>query len=73
MINDLKARWHAEETAIGKFLKKWIGYGLGICAAVGGALEYVVKIPMDFIPEWMKHTIAALAFIGFVAGKMTKK
>lgn len=73
MIQDLKARWQAEESKIGIFLKNWIGKALGVCAAVGFALENFTSIPTDFIPDWLKHTIAALAVIGFVAGKMTKK
>jgi hypothetical protein len=73
MIEKLKARWHAEETAIGNFLKNWIGKLLGVCAAVGFALENFTSIPTDFIPDWLKNTIAVCAVIGFVAGKMTKK
>jgi len=73
MIEKLKARWHAEETAIGNFIKNWIGKLFALCGLIGLASEQLKLIPDDYIPVWVKSTIAVCSVIGFVAGKMTKK
>lgn len=66
-------RIKAEESPLGKFLINWIGKSFLICSVIGAANEYLVLIPSDFIPQWLKYTIAVCGVIGFVGGKLTVK
>ena len=69
----IRARWKERESKLGNFIKIAFGYVLAICSAAGAVLEYTKIIPDDWIPMELKYTIAVLSFIGFVAGKMTKR
>lgn len=69
----LKERWLAQETRIGSWLKNWIGKLLILASALGGASEYILGLPVDWIPSWVKTTILIAGIVGFVGGKMTVK
>jgi len=73
MWNKLKGQWQAEETKIGILVKNYIGKGLALCAAVGFSMEQFSLIPQDYIPTWLKSSIAFMAVLGYVGGKLTKK
>lgn len=73
MIKFVKNRWNKKETKLGAFLKNWIGIFLAICTACSAILEFTHLIPEDWIPQELKYAIAVLAFIGFIAGKLTVK
>lgn len=70
---DLKARWHAEETKIGSFVKNWIGKVLIVCSILSGANEYLLLVPADYVPMWVKTMVVITGLIAFTGGKLTKK
>lgn len=69
----LKERWMASETAVGSWIKNWIGKLLILASALGGASEYILGLPQDWIPSWIKTVVLIAGVVGFVAGKMTVK
>jgi hypothetical protein len=69
----IKERLKAEETKIGKFLKKWLSGFLLLCSALGAANEYLAVLPPDFVPTWLKTAIVVSGVISFIAGKLTVK
>ena len=73
MIKDLKERWIAEETKIGKFFKTWVTGILAACSALGAANEYLAMVPPDFVPGYVKTSVVIAGVASFVYGKLTKK
>ena len=73
MINNLKDRWNAESSKIGKLFHTWIAGILALCSALGMANEYLSVIPPDYIPTWLKTVVVVSGVISFVGGKLTKK
>ena len=68
-------RLKTKETRLGKILKIWVAGFLLLCSAIGAANDYLVLFPQmtEFIPLWVKSTIAIAGLISFVAGKLTVK
>jgi hypothetical protein len=73
MIKSIKSRWKSRSSKLGIFLQRWVGIFLAVCTACGAALEFSHLLPEDWIPQELKYGIAALAFVGFIAGKLTVK
>ena len=73
MIENIKERIQAEETAFGKFLIKYIGLGGILFTAIGESMIYLNAIPADWLPLWLRQAIPLCAVIGGVIGKLTKK
>lgn len=67
----LKERFKAKETRVGQILKKWVTGVLLFCAALGAANDYLIHLPSDFVPAWLKPVIVISGVISFVAGKLT--
>lgn len=65
-------RWRAKETKFGRFLSRQLAMFLLICSIIGGANEYLVLVPSDWIPAYIKEMVPVAGLISFVAGKLTK-
>ena len=74
----LVQRWNAEETKIGKFLKKELAIILGVLALFSHGLDTEIAIklmalPADWIPPIIKYTLSVLTFVSPIVGKFTVK
>jgi hypothetical protein len=72
-MHPIKKRWNAKESRLGKFLKRELALFLLLCSIVGGANEYLILIPSDWIPIWIKEMVPIMGLISYVAGKLTKE
>ena len=63
----------AEESAVGKFLINVVGKLGAACVLIGASAEQSSLLPPDWVPAWLKYTIAASTVAGYVIGKHTKK
>ena len=76
MLKKLKQRWEAEETAIGKKLKYYVGY---VFMAAGWVTLHVNDITSLFtnsglpIPLWLPKVFFSCGLLGYISGKMTKR
>jgi hypothetical protein len=75
-FKELRQRWEAEETAIGKKLKYYIGYMFMVAGYVTMHVQDITSIFMNagvVVPVWVPKVFLACGFIGYIGGKLTKK
>lgn len=69
---NLKQRWKAKSSKVGKIFHTWITFSLLFIAAISELLDYITILPADWnIPDWMKLSIVIAGIVTRVVGKMT--
>lgn len=68
-----RERINADSTKIGKLFHTWIAGFLAVCTALGMANEYLIILPTDYVPIWIKTMVVVSGVISFVGGRLTVK
>lgn len=74
IVSSTKQRWQAEESELGKILKKPIARTLGAIGVIGGFLtESNFMAIQQYLPPIVYKIVVICAAITFIVGKLTKK
>ncbi len=71
MLETIKKRWKAESTAFGKFMAKVPPIIVALSAIINESLVEMDKLPVGLVPDWLKSTLAGIAFLSWLYGKLT--
>lgn len=71
MLEKIKRRWKAESTAFGKFMAKVPPIIVALSAIINESLVEMDRLPQGLVPDWAKSTLAVVAFLCWLYGKLT--